>query len=67
MKATGEQLGYDDLGGWRFFALFTNADGAHSTASIDHHHHHLRGGASEEAIRQLKENFGMNHAPVRNS
>jgi hypothetical protein len=29
------------------------------------HHHRLRGGAPEEAIRQLKEDFGMNHAPLR--
>lgn len=26
--------------------------------------HRLRGGAPEEAIRQLKGDFGMNHAPV---
>lgn len=30
------------------------------------HHHRLRGGGPEEAIRQLKGDFGLNHAPVRN-
>jgi len=29
------------------------------------HHHRLRAGAPEEAIRQLKWDFGMNHAPVK--
>jgi hypothetical protein len=35
-----------------------------SATDIDHHHR-LRGGAPEEAIRQLKEDFGMNHAPLQ--
>jgi len=30
------------------------------------HHHRLRGGGPEEALRQLKGDFGLNHAPVRN-
>ena len=64
-KAAGEQLSFDDLGGRRFFAFITNAGPEHSTASLDLHHRQ-RGGASEEAIRQLKEDFGMNHALVRN-
>lgn len=64
-KQEGEQLSFDDLGGWRFFALVTNAGAEHTAAEIDHHHR-LRGGASEEAIRQLKSDFGMNHAPVQN-
>ena len=34
-------------------------------ATIEHHHR-LRGGAAEEAIRQLKSDFGMSHAPVQN-
>ena len=29
------------------------------------HHHRLRGGAPEEAIRQLVHDFGMNHAPLQ--
>jgi hypothetical protein len=64
-KSVGEQMSFDDLGGFRFFALITNASKEHSAAELDHHHR-LRGGAAEEAIRQLKEDFGMNHAPVQN-
>ena len=64
-KATGEQLSFDDLGGWRFFACITNAPASIEAAQIDHHHR-LRGGAAEEAIRQLKSDFAMNHAPVQN-
>ena len=64
-KAAGEQLSFDDLGGWRFFACITNAPASISAAQIDHHHRR-RGGAAEEAIRQLKSDFGMSHAPVQN-
>ena len=64
-KAAGEQLSFDDLGAWRFFACITNAPASIEAAQIDHHHR-LRGGAAEEAIRQLKSDFGMNHAPVQN-
>jgi len=64
-KAEGEQLSFDDLGGWRFFSFITNAEDEHSAVDLDLHHRR-RGGASEEAIRQLKEDFGMNHAPVQN-
>jgi hypothetical protein len=64
-KAPGEQLSFDDLDGWRFFACITNATDEHSAIEIDYHHRQ-RGGASEEAIRQLKSDFGMNHAPVQN-
>lgn len=64
-KAAGEQLSFDDLGGFRFFALVSNAAAEVSAAEIDHHHR-LRGGGPEEAIRQLTGDFGMNHAPVRN-
>ena len=63
-KRAGEQLSFDDLGGWRFFACITNAPTSISAAQIDHHHR-LRGGAAEEAIRQLKSDFAMNHAPVQ--
>ena len=37
-----------------------------ATAADVEHHHRLRGGAPEEAIRQLKHDFGLNHAPVAN-
>jgi hypothetical protein len=37
-----------------------------ATAADVEHHHRLRGGAPEEAIRQLKTDFGLNHAPVAN-
>ncbi len=65
-KATGEQLSFDDLGGFRFFALITNMPSIFATAVTVEHHHRLRGGPPEEAIRQLTEDFGMNHAPVQN-
>ena len=65
-KASGEQLSFDDLGGWRFFALVTNIPPIFGSAVDIEHHHRLRGGAPEEAIRQLKWDFGMNHAPVQN-
>ena len=65
-KASGEQLSFDDLGGWRFFALVTNIPPMFGKATGIEHHHRLRGGAPEEAIRQLKWDFGMNHAPVQN-
>ena len=64
-KATGEQLSFDDLGGWRFFAMITNIPPIFAAATDIDHHHRLRGGAPEEAIRQLKEDFGMNHAPLQ--
>ncbi|HEY3942200.1 MAG TPA: IS1380 family transposase, partial [Acidimicrobiales bacterium] len=63
-KTVGEQLSFDDLGGWRFFALITNAGPEVSTAEVGHHHR-LRGGGPEEAIRQLQHDFAMNHAPLQ--
>ena len=65
-KSVGEQLSFDDLGGWRFFALITNMPPLFAPAVTVEHHHRLRGGPPEEAIRQLKSDFGMNHAPVQN-
>jgi hypothetical protein len=64
-KASGEQLSFDDLGGYRFFALITNIPPIFASAVEVECHHRLRGGAPEEAIRQLKWDFGMNHAPVK--
>jgi hypothetical protein len=64
-KAAGEQLSFDDLGGWRFFAMITNIPPLFAAAVDIDLHHRLRGGAPEEAIRQLKEDFGMNHAPLQ--
>ncbi len=52
------------MGGWRFFACITNAPASIGAVHIDHHHR-LRGGTAEEAIRQLKSDFGMSHAPVQ--
>lgn len=62
--AAGDQLSLDDLDGWRFHAIVTNAP--LGTAAQVEHHHRLRGGVPEEAIRQLKEDFGLNHAPLEN-
>ena len=64
-KATGEQLSFDDLGGFRFFAMITNVPPIFASAIDVEHHHRLRGGPPEEAIRQLVHDFGMNHAPLQ--
>ena len=64
-KASGEQLSFDDLGGYRFFALITNVPPIFATAVDVDYHHRLRGGPPEEAIRQLVHDFGMNHAPLQ--
>jgi len=55
-----------DLGGLRFFALVTNIPPIFESGIDIEHHHRLRGGAPEEAIRQLKSDCGMNHASVAN-
>jgi len=60
----GEQLSFDDLDGWRFHAIVTNIPPLFGDAASVEHHHRLRGGAPEEAIRQLKEDFGLCHAPL---
>jgi hypothetical protein len=64
--STGEQLSLDDLDGWRFHAIITNIDAHLRSAAEVEHHHRLRGGGPEEAIRQLKGDFGLCHAPVAN-
>ena len=61
-----EQLSFDDLDGWRFHAIITNVDARLRPATEVEHHHRLRGGGPEEAIRQLKGDFGLCHAPVAN-
>jgi hypothetical protein len=63
--SAGEQLAFDDLDGWRFHAIVTNIADDHTAAEIEAHHR-LRGGIPEDTIRQLKEDFGLNHAPVQN-
>ena len=50
----------------RFFALITNFAAIFGSAVDIERHHRLRGGAPEEAIRQLKWDLGMNRAPVQN-
>ncbi|MDQ3679318.1 MAG: IS1380 family transposase [Actinomycetota bacterium] len=62
----GDQLSLDDLDGWRFHAIITNIPPMLGTAADVEHHHRLRGGAPEEAIRQLKDDFGLCHAPLEN-
>lgn len=62
----GDQLSFDDLDGWRFQGVVTNMPACLATAADVEHHHRLRGGAPEEAIRQLKHDFGLGHAPVAN-
>ncbi len=62
----GDQLSFDDLDGWRFHAIVTNLPALFAPAEMVEAHHRLRGGIPEDAIRQLKEDFGLIHAPVRN-
>lgn len=63
---TGEQLSLDDLDGWRFHAIVTNLPALFAPADMVEAHHRLRGGIPEDTIRQLKEDFGLIHAPVQN-
>ncbi|HUP69173.1 MAG TPA: IS1380 family transposase [Acidimicrobiales bacterium] len=63
---SGDQLSFDDLDGFRFHAIITNIPPQLGTAVQVEHHHRLRGGAPEEAIRQLKADFGLCHAPLEN-
>ncbi len=62
----GDQLSFDDLDGWRYHAIITNIPPFLGSAAAVEHHHRLRGGVPEEAIRQLKEDFGLCHAPLEN-
>lgn len=59
------QLSLDDVDGWRFHAIITNIDAAQRSAVDIEAHHRDRGGIPEDAIRQLKNHFGFNHAPLR--
>ncbi len=62
----GDQLSLDDLDGWRFHAIVTNLPALFAPADMVEAHHRLRGGIPEDTIRQLKEDFGLIHAPVQN-
>lgn len=62
----GDQLSLDDLDGWRFHAIVTNLPALFAPATEVEAHHRLRGGIPEDTIRQLKEDFGLIHAPVQN-
>ncbi len=62
----GDQLSLDDLDGWRFHAIVTNLPALFTPADMVEAHHRLRGGIPEDTIRQLKEDFGLIHAPVQN-
>jgi hypothetical protein len=62
----GQQLSFDDLDGWRFHAIVTNLPAMFAPAEMVEAHHRLRGGIPEDTIRQLKEDFGLIHAPVQN-
>lgn len=64
-KATGEQLAFDDLDGWRLHAILTNVPAERMAAAEVEAHHRLRGGIPEQTIEALKNDFGMNHAPVQ--
>jgi hypothetical protein len=64
--SAGDQLSFDDLDGWRFHAIVTNLPSFLAPAVMVEAHHRRRGGIPEDAIRQLKEDFGLIHAPVRN-
>jgi Transposase DDE domain group 1 len=62
----GDQLSFDDLDGWRFHAIITNLPAWIAPAVEVEHHHRRRGGIPEDAIRQLKEDFALCHAPFSN-
>jgi hypothetical protein len=62
----GDQLCLDDLDGWRFHAIVTNLPALFAPADEVEAHHRRRGGIPEDTIRQLKEDFGLIHAPVQN-
>lgn len=62
----GEQLELGDDNGWRYSGIVTNLPALFAPAEMVEAHHRRRGGIPEDAIRQLKEDFGMNHAPLQN-
>lgn len=64
--SAGDQLSLDDLDGWRFHSIVTNLPPLFAPADMVEAHHRLRGGIPEDTIRQLKEDFGLIHAPVQN-
>lgn len=64
-KAAGEQLAFDDLDGWRLHAIISNVPAERISAAQVEAHHRLRGGVPEDTIRGLKNDWGMNHAPVQ--
>ena len=64
-RAAGGQLAIDDIDAWRLHAIITNIDPARMSAAEVEAHHRLRGGIPEDTIRSLKNDFGMNHAPVQ--
>lgn len=62
----GDQLSFDDLDGYRYHAIVTNIPALLGPANMIEAHHRHRGGIPEDTIRQLKHDFGFNHAPCRN-
>ncbi len=65
-RSVGDQLSFDDLDGWRFHAIVTNLPAWFAPPEEVEAHHRLRGGVPEDTIRQLKEDYGLIHAPVGN-
>jgi Transposase DDE domain group 1 len=64
--AAGDQLSLDDVDGYRFHAIVTNIPAWLGPAAMVEAHHRLRGGIPEDTIRQLKQDFGLDHAPLEN-
>lgn len=64
--SSGEQLSFDDVDGYRFHAIVTNLPPLFAPAEMVEAHHRLRGGVPEDTIRKLKEDFGLDHAPLGN-
>jgi DDE family transposase len=60
----GDQLSFDDVDGWRFHTIVTNITAG--PANEIEAHHRQRGGIPEDTIRQLKHDFGLDHAPLTN-
>ena len=65
-SAAGDQLSLDDVDGYRFHAIVTNIAAWLGPAATVEAHHRRRGGIPEDTIRQLKEDFGLDHAPLAN-
>lgn len=61
LREPDAQLSFFPADAYRYQAVITNSD---LPAQEVEYHHRLRGGKAEEAVRELKEGFGLSHLPV---